>query len=232
MPSNTSSDYESDDELDQLNLIDANTGAYLYRALSDVLQDSYLTLEQAPEGMMSSNFATCFAVIMKDIKTGNTGLAHVSSITDTDDDVDFFNDMLQDVSDKPEDIVITLARSQQTYARHYQQRAGEQTADEYFAQYDRQYINFFRQHFSESTVSPDVLEMPHSCIVIDADGSIDLLEQHTSSSIKPEQFIPPSPVQELTSNPNTLMYSENHHEDESEVEEDIDDLSPPLKKRK
>ncbi len=213
-----SSDYGSDNELDQLNLINRENDKYLYRALSDVIQECYLTLKQAPEGIMSSNFSTCFAVIMKDKKTNNSGLAHVSSITNND--VNFFNDMMLEVSENKSDVIITLARSQQTYAKQHQQElkdygynTGEQTAEEYFAQYDPQYLNFFKKHFPECTINLEVLEMPHSCIVINANGVVDLLKQYKSSSIELEQYIPPSPVQHA-SNPHVLMPATSSSEDE------------------
>ena len=118
--------------------------------------------------------------------------------------------MMLDITEVESDVEITLARSQQAYTDQYQQELEEsgykweQTAEEYFAEHDLLYRNFFETHFPACRIKSTILEMPHSCIVVSADGTIDCLEQHTISSIRLEQVIPPSP-KHYASNPHILM---------------------------
>lgn len=209
--SDESSNYESDNEQERFNIIDTNERKYLYQSLSDVEQESYLTLDQAPQGMMSLGFSTCYAVIMRNSRSNNVGLAHVSFITEHD--TGFFNEMMQEVSEIKSDVVITLARSQQTYTKQYLLECkhfgnhGDQTPETYFSQYDAQYLDFFQAHFPECKINADVLEMPHGCILINADGAIDLLEQYKANQIDMEPSIDPDTTspERHASSPYTFM---------------------------
>ena len=175
------------------NIISNTTNTTLYESLTSVEQDEeWGSLEQHPNGLYSDGFASCYAIIARNINyPRKVTLAHVSSIVDSD--IDFFKEMLQAVTITGNDIAIELARSMQGYANGYEEAlihlddgtiinrdedALEPAA--YFAEADQIYQQFFKTHFG---MTPLIREMQAGMLVINHRGEIDYLEPHFDGEI-------------------------------------------------
>ncbi|HBI21755.1 MAG TPA: hypothetical protein DDY37_04085 [Legionella sp.] len=186
------------------NLISNTTQTTLYESLALVDQDNgWVSLEQHPNGLYSDGFATCFAIIVRNINDPKKiALAHVSSIGfDVDDDIDFFEEMIEAVRVTGEDVTIELARSVEGYTTDYNfaliqledgtiinRNPDNPTAAEYFAEADETYQQFFATHFD---ITPVIHNMQAGMLVINHQGKVDYLKPHLDGEIEVDEFDAP-----------------------------------------
>lgn len=184
-----------DDDSEDLVLYDLiYNEAVIYKKLVDVEQDgSYLTLGEFPNGLMSDGFSCCYAVIIKNTAEPSKGiaLAHVSSIGEQNNDIDFYAEMIKSIRTDACNVTIELARSKQSYEEQYRIERLMTGHDhelpptrEYFEHSDKLFLQFFKKNFPQCTLNPIIHEMPHGMIVIDALGEIQLLDKYPLNSLQ------------------------------------------------
>ncbi len=214
-------DEDLDDEVLIINLVNNQTNTILYKSLAEVDVNTWLPLAEYPNGLCSLGFSSCYAVIVRNTADPKkVALAHVSSI-DTHC-IEFVRDMVDAVSSDNQ-YIIELARSKQGYTEQYNdeyevlglqdtnaffEKTGLIMPDVFFAETDPIYEQFFRDNFD---IIPLIYEMPVNSVVINANGQLDFLEEHSGAleAVNPDQCVGPT-----SRNHNNFFYSEPVEDDQ------------------
>ena len=140
--------------------------------------------DQDAQGLFCGGFATCYAVIFQNNK--RTAMAHLSGLCDPDFIMEMFDYVTHSQTLSCE---TTLARSPfgylQQQAEDIKQGYKSQDVNEYFAQQDAVYTQFFRKNFKKK---PTIVTMSHDFLMIDPTGNIQYFESYPATDIDYEEL--------------------------------------------
>ncbi|HVV68551.1 MAG TPA: hypothetical protein VHE99_05900 [Gammaproteobacteria bacterium] len=167
--------------------IELPSGA-IHSGLIEAMQDmpaERLDLDSSVKinGLFSRGFAVCFAIIMKGRDGRRFSLAHVGSLEDDEDDVEFIQNEADFVSRNGEiDYSIELAICRTGY-EEVRDKEYEPKAEQYFAESINEYNKIFRHYLQK--VPTKIHEIPESSVLIlDKTGQVITFEGYKEDQIK------------------------------------------------
>lgn len=179
-----------------ISFFDKKTDEKLFHNVLEAPMDyEAVWLQRSKNGICTLGQSTCYAFIFQNKET--SALAHVSCFTDyktiATEVIAYFKETYPN-----EKLSVFLARSPASYTQSQveevlfsPQDEEMESATEYFGQLDTTYQDYFIKTFN---IIPQVLEMPHHCLVIDKSNTIHLFETFAVDDLDVEINEPTPPA--------------------------------------